>query len=56
MSDYLVRWEINIEAYSAQEAAQIALQIQRDQGSEATWFRVQAEDGATTFVDLCPYD
>ena len=40
MSDFLVRWEINIEADSPREAAENALEIQRDSSSIATVFNV----------------
>lgn len=40
MSDFLVRWEINIEADSPREAAENALEIQRDPSSIATVFNV----------------
>ena len=41
MSDFLVRWEINIEADSPREAAENALEIQRDPSSIATVFNVR---------------
>ena len=40
MRDFLVRWEINIEADSPREAAENALEIQRDSSSIATVFNV----------------
>jgi hypothetical protein len=40
MRDFLVRWEINIEADSPREAAENALEIQRDPSSIATVFSV----------------
>ena len=51
---YLVKWEIDIEADSAQEAAQKALEIQRDSGSEAVVFDVCNPDTGSTIesVDL----
>ena len=42
--DYLVTWEINIEAKSPREAAEKALKIQRNPESIATVFQVWAED------------
>jgi hypothetical protein len=42
--DYLVSWEINIEAKSPREAAEKALKIQRNPESIATVFQVWAED------------
>ena len=41
MSSYLVTWEIDVEAESAEEAAKEALKIQRDPCSEATCFTVR---------------
>lgn len=40
MKSYRVRWEIDIEADSPEEAAQEALAIQRDEDSIATVFNV----------------
>ena len=37
---YLVRWEMNIEADSRREAAKLALEYQRDPDSGCTWFSV----------------
>jgi len=39
--DYLVKWEIEIDADSPREAAQKALAIQRDPNSIATVFAVE---------------
>jgi hypothetical protein len=53
--DYRVRWEIDIEAESYQEAAEAALAIQRDPASIATVFDVRARGEATLMrVDLEP--
>lgn len=56
MTDYTVKWEINIEADSPEEAAMMALEIQRDPESQATFFdaEVQYPDGTvlTWPVDL----
>ena len=55
MTTYLVTWNIDIQADSAEEAARIALDIQRDPESIATVFYVR-EHGAqrpTFLVDLC---
>jgi len=41
--NYLVIWEINIEADSSIEAAKEALKIQRDPYSTATVFKVKEE-------------
>lgn len=40
MSDYRVRWEIDIDADSPQKAALKALEIQQDPRSRATIFEV----------------
>lgn len=40
MTSYLVRWDIDIEADTPQEAAKKALEIQRDPQSIATCFTV----------------
>jgi len=40
MPDYLVTWNIDIEAESAEEAARKALTIQHDYESTATYFTV----------------
>lgn len=41
MAHYIVTWVIDIEADSAEEAAKQALDIQRDECSEATFFQVE---------------
>ena len=43
--EYLVRWEIQLNADSVEQAAEIALQIQRDPSSLATVFFIFARDG-----------
>jgi hypothetical protein len=50
---YRVSWTIDVEASSKEEAAQLALKIQRDPTSIATVFDVM-EDGAhdSQFIDL----
>ena len=53
MAQYLVTWEIDIEADSDQEAAAKALEIQRDPESTATFFRVtHRNSGEETAVDV----
>lgn len=50
---YLVKWEIDIEASSPEEAANLALEIQRDKTSEALAFTVKEQaSGEETDVDL----
>ena len=55
---YHVLWEIDLDADSPQEAAELALSIMLDSESTATTFDVTDEDGETTRVDLedteCP--
>jgi hypothetical protein len=51
--EYLVKWEINVDADSPREAAEIAASIQREtQGV----FDVTDEDGETIRVDLAEED
>jgi hypothetical protein len=53
MSEYLVRWEIEVEANSPEEAAQEALEIQRDPFHEATAFEVRkSSTGEIYQIDL----
>jgi hypothetical protein len=52
MGEYLVRWEIEIEAETPQDAAAQALDIHRDPDSIATVFEVSGADGETTRVDV----
>ena len=53
MTNYLVTWTIDIEAETPDDAAKLALQIQRDPESIATVFEVESVgqhgffDGAT---------
>lgn len=52
-SAYKVKWEIELDAYNELDAAQLALQIQRDEKSMATNFEVtKIGFGETTNVDL----
>jgi hypothetical protein len=48
---YVVRWEIDIEADTAEDAARKALAIQRDPESIATIFEV-SRPGLVVSVDL----
>ena len=50
--NYQVTWEIDIEADSAHEAAEIAPEIQRRPDSIATVFTVRDEAGESIEVDL----
>lgn len=47
MKTYLVTWEIDIEAASPREAAEKALEIQRNPESAATVFTVMVRDEDT---------
>jgi len=49
---YRVRWEIDVEAGSPQEAAEEALGIQRDPDSIAVVFDLTDEQGRRVIVDL----
>lgn len=56
MTEYRVRWEIDVEAESPEQAAKQALAIQRDQESVATSFSVASKtpDGSWDgeYIDL----
>ena len=64
MTTYRVRWEIDVDAESPEDAAQQALEIQRDETSSATCFTIAPwipwrhtalppdEDSKWTEVDL----
>jgi hypothetical protein len=51
MKTYRVVWEIDIDADTPREAAEKALAIQRDPGSDATYFDVKDADGNVTEVN-----
>ena len=54
MPDYLVTWEITIDANNPRDAAEEALRVHRDPGSTATVFSVREcdSDEDAVFVDL----
>lgn len=52
MNKYRVIWEIDIEAETPQEAAEMARVIQLDDTSLATRFSVKDQQGNTTEVDV----
>ncbi len=55
MTQYLVKWEIDIEADTPEDAARQALEIQRDPESKATCFEVSIPTLCWTYrkiVDL----
>jgi len=49
---YRVRWEIDVEAVSARDAARLALALQQDPRSVATVFEVLDEAGRSETFDL----
>lgn len=49
---YRVTWEIDIDAGSPREAAELCLALHRDPDSTATFFMVEDDDGNKTTVDL----
>jgi hypothetical protein len=53
MTEYLVTWQIFVEARTPQEAARTALTAQRDVESHATCFDVSDEAGGRSTV-ICP--
>lgn len=54
MGEYLVTWEVEIDADSPREAAVKALTMQRDPKSTATVFTIAAVD-AVTEIDLAAW-
>ena len=50
--EYRVRWEIDLDATSPEQAAREALEIQRDPGSTATFFEVQNHKGKSCQIDI----
>lgn len=52
MPNYIVRWEMPIEASSPEAAAARALVVQRDPESIATVFDVQTEGGEIVRIDM----
>ena len=54
MTEYKVQWEIDIEAATPREAAEKALEIQRDPDSVATVFKVihPASDESRSWTDV----
>lgn len=43
MTEYRISWQIELDADTPEQAAAIALSIQRDTGSTATWFHVDGQ-------------
>lgn len=56
MAEYRVEWAIDIEADTPEEAARLALKIQRDPASTATVFTVTDEDGEMEDFDILAID
>ena len=52
MPHYYVTWDINVDADSPREAAEVAQATQRDPETMATVFRVLDETGKMITVDL----
>lgn len=52
--NYLVSWEIDIEADTPEEAARLAREIQRDPDSTALFFSVRDQNQDEEVVDLTP--
>ena len=53
MKNYRVTWEIEVDAENPREAAETALLIMQDQGSQATCFDVVEDKTAKGFfIDL----
>lgn len=52
MTEYRVTWEIDVSADSPEDAARLALGIQRDDRSSAVVFSVRSESGRTVTIDL----
>lgn len=50
MPSYRVRWEIDLDAETPREAAQLALKIHRDPGSQSTVFDVDEMDAGETVI------
>lgn len=49
---FRVEWGLDLWAETPEEAAKLALEIQRDPDSIATVFTVTGRDGEVTMVDL----
>jgi hypothetical protein len=52
MTTYSIKWEIEIDAKTPEDAARKALEIQRDPASIATVFDVYEKEGNHTCIDL----
>ena len=56
MSEYTVEWEIELNADSPKEAAELALDMQRDTFSEAVCFKVSKDGKFIAYVDFMSED
>lgn len=54
MAEYLVTWEVELDASSPEAAAKLARQYQLDEASAATVFYVYDKDGVRHDIDLTP--
>ena len=52
VSEYTVKWEIDLDAVDHMDAAKKALRIMRDPHSQATVFTVQSTHGVEKDIDL----
>lgn len=52
MAEYTVTWQIQLDADSHKEAAELALDIMRDTDSIATVFVVRDASGQEEWIDL----
>jgi hypothetical protein len=52
MKTYTVKWTIEIDSETPEEAARETLEIQRDPASLATVFDIYDEEGNCTRIDL----
>lgn len=52
MKTYTVQWEIELDAESSRDAAELALEWQRDPNGTATVFTVVDEEGNEEQIDL----
>lgn len=52
MPTYWITWEIEVDADTPREAAQEALDVQRDEFSTATVFLVTDANGNKEYIDL----
>ncbi len=56
MPEYLIEWTIELDAESPEEAARLALAIQRYPDSLATVFKVYGEDAEGVTIDVTDLD